>query len=223
MPTSKTSFVYFGALALLGACATSSTPPAGDAGGDSSSGDGGPSGGPVSGAQDAHCSGKASQPVRAASCHPEAGAADASAPGSDAGDDGGGAGEYGPTEFNAEGDDDDCKYHLAWTSTPIRQQTDVTFTVVITQKADNTPMRPLPGEGSGVYPVRAELFLNDTHPGPNTRQTAVETSTPGTYTVGPVRFDDAGQWTVRFHTHEMCEDAFEDSPHGHAAFFVQIP
>ena len=33
----------------------------------------------------------------------------------------------------------------------------------------------------------------------------------------------AGDWTVRFHFYENCNDAPEDSPHGHAAFFVHVP
>ena len=34
--------------------------------------------------------------------------------------------------FNAEGDDDDCKYHIIWTSTPVRENASVTFTVTLT-------------------------------------------------------------------------------------------
>jgi hypothetical protein len=175
----------------------------------------------VSGAADTHCTGDAgpiTQAVNAASCTPDAG-------GIDAGPDDGGAPMYGDTMFNAEGDDDDCKYHVKWTSSPIRQGSDVTFTVTVTTK-DGTPgpMRPLPGEGSnGLYPIRAEVYLNDTHPAPNTTQTSVETATQGTYTVGPIKFDASGKWTVRFHFHEMCADLLDDSPHGHAAFYVQLP
>jgi len=207
-------------LGLVAACSTSSSNGTPDAG---------PAGGPVAGAQDAHCAadGGISQSVSAASCHP----GDAGAPPDDAGDSGGGAAdagggiEYGDTEFNSEGDDDDCKYHVKWTATSIRQATDVTFTVTVTAKdAASSPMRPLPGEGSGgLFPVRLEVFLNDTHPAPNSTQSAQETSTQGTYTVGPIRFDASGQWTVRFHFHESCEDTLDDSPHGHAAFFVQVP
>jgi hypothetical protein len=46
---------------------------------------------------------------------------------------------------------------------------------------------------------------------------------PGTYSVGPVRFDQAGRWFVRFHFYETCSDAPEDSPHGHVAFWVDVP
>jgi hypothetical protein len=205
----------FSSLIATSACSTSSS--------GTSSGDAGPAGGPVTGAQDVHCSadGGTSQAVSAASCHP----GDAGAPADAGATDGGGGGvEYGATEFNAEGDDDDCKYHVKWTATPVRQGSDVTFTVTVTTKDGNAPMRPLPGEGTGgIYPVRAEVFLNDTHPAPNSTQSSAETSTQGTYTVGPIRFDASGQWTVRFHFHESCEDTLDDSPHGHAAFFVQVP
>ena len=48
------------------------------------------------------------------------------------------------------------------------------------------------------------------------------------YKVGPIRFDAAGNapghyWTVRFHLYEECNDSPEDSPHGHAAFYVSVP
>ena len=49
--------------------------------------------------------------------------------------------------------------------------------------------------------VEIEAFLDDTHPSLNVEQTSNET-TPGTYTVGPVRFDVSGKWTVRFHIHD---------------------
>jgi hypothetical protein len=65
------------------------------------------------------------------------------------------------------------------------------------------------------------VFLNDTHPAPNTDQKSTE-GPDGTYRVGPIRFDGKGQWTVRFHFHEDCDDS-ETSPHGHAAFFVSVP
>ena len=48
-----------------------------------------------------------------------------------------------------------------------------------------------------------------------------ETS-PGNYTIGPVKFDAAGNWNVRFHFHDECTDS-EESPHGHVAFFVKVP
>jgi hypothetical protein len=40
---------------------------------------------------------------------------------------------------------------------------------------------------------------------------------------GPVIFDAPGDWTLRFHLHEECDDTLDDSPHGHAAFHITVP
>ena len=160
---------------------------------------------------DTHCTGDAgaiAQVTRAASCSIDAGA-------DDAGAGGGGAGAgYGATMDNTQGDDDDCKYHLSWTASPICEGGGVMFTLVLTNKVDNSP-----AVGA---PIRAEVVLHDTHPAPDTQKTAVE-GPPGTYLVGPIKFDAPGQWTVRFHIHEECADLRADSPHGHAAFLVNVP
>jgi hypothetical protein len=176
----------------------------------------------VSGTQDSHCAGKPAQSTSQASCHPDAAAASDDAGQGDAGqgDAGGGGNDagadnpYGPTEYNAEGDDDDCKYHVKWASSPPLQNSDVTFQVTATRKSDSQP-------ATAAAP-RLEVYLNKTHPAPNTRATATETS-PGIYQVGPIRFDASGNWTVRFHLYEDCEDLLHDSPHGHAAFFMSVP
>ena len=162
----------------------------------------------VAGKADTHCSGMPAVVVDPSVCHAVANA--------DAGDDGGaggGGGDVGETNFNAEADDDDCKYHVKWTATTVAEKTDVTFFVTLTNKKDGSPVTGAP--------VRAEVFLNDTHPAPNTNQTSSETSS-GVYGVGPIQFDASGKWTVRFHFHEECNDS-PASPHGHAAFFVQVP
>jgi YtkA-like protein len=210
------------ALALLGAltgaaCSSSDTSSTGTTG---TGGHTGTPGGPVKGPADAHCT--KSQVTSEAACHPTAGTggnssttsagATTGAGGSTGA--GGDASEYGATLENAQGDDDDCKYHIAWTSTDIYQNTDVTFTVVATTKTDGKPVAT--GE------LDAEAFLNDTHPAPNS-DTKVTESPAGTYKIGPMRFDKAGKWTVRFHIHEECSDLTEDSPHGHVAFFVNVP
>ena len=139
--------------------------------------------------------------------------------GDDGGDDGGQplASDYGDTLYNAQGADDDCKYDVQWTASPIRQNTDVTFTVTVKRRADNGA----PETGGD---VTLEIFLTDTHPG-NTGN-AVSTESPagsGIYKVGPARFDMPGKWTVRFHFNELCSDEPKDSPHGHVAFFVTVP
>ena len=67
---------------------------------------------------------------------------------------------------------------------------------------------------------RAEIFFGDSRAAPETAP-AVET-TPGRYTIANARFLNSGRWTVRFHFHELCADTLDDSPHGHAAFFVDV-
>ncbi len=129
-------------------------------------------------------------------------------------DQGDGGSDYGDTLSNNEGDDDDCKYHVKWTSTPICENSDEYFTVTATTKADGRPLKD-------DAPVRLELRLGDTHPPPNTTQ-VVSPLGNGVFKVGPVRFDQAGQWLVRFHFYENYCDT-EDSPHGHAAFYLNVP
>jgi YtkA-like len=169
-----------------------------------SSGNSGPAGGAVVGTADTHCTlgdgGLVVQATSQASCM--SGGGDA------------GALDLGPTMFNAEGDDDDCKYHVKFSSTPVYEHTDVTFTVTATNKGDGGP-----ATGANIDP---EVFLSSTHPAPNSNVKTTE-SAPGTYQVGPIQFDLAGRWTVRFHLYENCEDVLPDSPHGHAAFYVDVP
>jgi hypothetical protein len=170
-----------------------------------SSGPSGPVGGPVAGAADTHCAladgGTRTQPTSQASC--------VLTPGGDAG-----VINYGATMFNSEADDDDCKYHLKWSATAIQENSNVTFTAVATNKGIGTP-------ATGAN-LDLEIFLNPTHPAPNTPVKTTE-SPPGTYQVGPVQFDAKGEWTVRFHLFETCADTAPDSPHGHVAFFVDVP
>jgi hypothetical protein len=163
------------------------------------------------------------QPPPAASAGADGGDADGAAgadagAAADAGGDDAGTGlvAFGPPLYGSGGVDDDCKYHVAWTSTPIRRNSDVTFTVTPTRLFD--PATPV-----SCADLVPDVTL-DTHLAPNTHPTATESSsTPRSYTLGPIRFDQAGRWTVRFHFYEYCGDATEDSPHGHIAFFVDVP
>ena len=164
--------------------------------------------GAVSGALDTHCGTKVVK-VDPAACT----ASTTSGLHTQHEEDDGSTDDYGATLYNAEGDDDECKFHVKWTSNAIAQNTDETFTLTATNKSDGTPVTGAP--------IRLEVFLNDTHPAPNTTQTSKETS-PGVYAAGPIKFDASGKWTVRFHFNEQCNDG-ETSPHGHAAFFVQVP
>jgi hypothetical protein len=78
-----------------------------------------------------------------------------------------------------------------------------------------------PATGADVTP---EVFLTEIHPAPNSNVTTKEVPAgSGTYQVGPIVFDAPGLWTVRFHFYEECSDEPEDSPHGHIAFFVDVP
>ena len=115
--------------------------------------------------------------------------------------------------FNPSGDDADCKYHVSFTVPPVTENADVTFTVTATKLADNQP-------ATGAN-TRAEVFLSDTHPAPNSGATTRETS-PGVYQIWPIHFDASGQGTTRFHFFESCVDS-ETSQHGHAAFFINVP
>ncbi len=206
------------ALATAGmlACKTEETSAAGgsDAGAAAEGGAGGS--GVVAGAKDAHCGAK-KQATTEAACHPDAGGGhshDTDAGHSHDTDAGAGGSEYGETNFNDEADDDECKYHAKWAASGVARDKDVAFTVTLTAKTSGAAVRGAP--------VRAEVFLDDTHPAPNTNQTSSETSTAGVYSVGPIRFDKPGRWTVRFHFFEECADGVE-SPHGHVAFFVEVP
>ena len=127
---------------------------------------------------------------------------------------------YAATMDNDHGGDDDCKYNVEWSSTPICQGQPVYFTVVVTHRVDGTPV-------TGAAP-RPDVVLACNHPipnGPDGKPTARAPSpeiTPGVYVVGPIMFDRAGKWVFRFHFFEDCLD-LPWSPHGHAAFYVNVP
>lgn len=174
-------------------------------------------GGPVTASSpDAHCTVNGvekKQETNESACQPPDGGLPPDT-GSDDADGGADVSDFGPTMNGSEGDDDDCKYHLKWTASCVEENQDVTFNVTVTKKIDGTPLtKALPD---------LEVFLTDTHAAPDTKQTPKETS-PGVYTAGPIRFDAPGKWTVRFHLREECVDLTDDSPHGHAAFYVNVP
>lgn len=191
----------------------------------------GSTGGAVVGPPDDHCAlpdgGQLIQPVTAAGC--------TSTIGPDGGDDGGGdSGDpcpgdmnaYGPVAYNTWGSDDDCKYDVSWQSTPVCQGQPVYFTVIVTKRTDGSPLLGVETGGTFVPAnPRPDVVLNCNHPIPNSpapRDPSPEL-TPGTYVVGPVVFDESGDWVFRFHFNEECLDIANDSPHGHAAFFVHVP
>jgi len=164
----------------------------------------GPAGGPATGAADTHCvapdGGQIVQDTSPSECHP----ADAGAQ----------APDYGETNYNTSAADDDCKYDVQFTVTAVRQDENATFVVKAISRADGSAV-------TGAN-ARAEIYLSSTHPAPNVGTSTVE-SPPGTYTISPVQFDAAGRWTTRFHFFESCADDTEESPHGHAAFYIDVP
>jgi hypothetical protein len=121
---------------------------------------------------------------------------------------------YGDTMYGTEADDDDCKYHVVYSTTPVCDPAGATFTVTVTKKVDE---KPLTGASAHV-----EAFLSDVHLSPTTNPHSTEQA-GGVYAIGPVKFDKPGKWTVRFHFFETCSDTPADSPHGHAAFFIDVP
>ncbi|HEY8089920.1 MAG TPA: hypothetical protein VIF09_18795, partial [Polyangiaceae bacterium] len=154
------------------------------------------------------------------------------------GDDGGGgttdAGDigncgdnaYGATMFNDWGADDDCKYDVSWQSTPICKGQPVYFTVLVTKRADNTPLLGVTTGGTFVPAnPRPDVVLACSHPIPNSPAPRDPTPSvaPGTYVIGPIVFDQSGKWVFRFHFNEECLDVSPESPHGHAAFYINVP
>jgi len=190
-------------------------------------------GGPVVGPTDAHCEGLTPVTVEPAACDtPEAepdGEGGASG-GDSTGESAGGSDcnlthddEYGATLPNAEGDDDDCKYHASWTSTPIRVGEDVTVTVTSTNLITGEGLQALPDGKQAL--TRIELYqpCDPSRFGPaQNNKPKFEQVAAGVYRVGPLRFDQSGRWVMRFHFYEQCLDG-EGSPHGHVAFFVDVP
>lgn len=159
-------------------------------------------GGPVTGAADSHCAGVPVVIVNPASCT-------ATPPV-------GGDAEESAVLYNAEGNDDDCKYHVSFTSTPVQLNKNVTFTVKVTSLDPATPNAPVTGADPSL-----EGTLGDLHALPNNGTVTAE-GAAGTYTIGPVKFDASGGWVTRFHLFEDCAD-IADSPHGHVAFYLYVP
>jgi hypothetical protein len=165
-------------------------------------------GGSVAGAQDNHCfddGGAEFLTVDPAMCTV------------DAGMDTGGGDDFGDTMFNTSGNDDDCKYAVSYSITGggICVGADTFFVVTLKDATTNSLV-------GGASAVRPEVFMTSSGAPVNTSaSTTTETST-GVYKIGPIKFTSAGNYTVRFHFYEDCTDT-PTSPHGHAAFFVNVP
>lgn len=120
------------------------------------------------------------------------------------------------TNTGNEADDDDCKFHVSFTNTCIRLNEPVTFTVKLETLSDGKP-------ATDADPSHPEIYMEEgNHPSPSNRISAKE-GPDGTYEIGPIVFDRSGRWVVRWHFFEDCSDVPEDSPHGHAAFYIDVP
>ena len=113
--------------------------------------------------------------------------------------------------------DDDCKYSVSFQNSCVALNTPVTFDVTLKRKADGSA-------ATGTDPNSPEVYLADdpSHISPSNNIKAPE-GPPGTYAIGPIVFDKSGRWVVRFHFFESCSDVPEDSPHGHVAFYIDVP
>jgi hypothetical protein len=196
-------------------CSSSSSPSvdASSTGGTGGGGDGATTdavvlpAGPVAGPADDHCAGGKVQEVDPAVC--QAGPPDAGA-------DDGGAEEPAPVRYNAAADDDDCKYHVSFTtSAAVALNTNVFFTAKATKKSDGTA-------ASWGSMDALEVVTADMTQAVDVKDPPVQ-SPVGTAKFGPVKFNRSGKWIVRFHIHEECTDNDEASQHGHVAFFVNVP
>ena len=166
-------------------------------------------GGPVEGAFDPRCEGRA-QPIDLAVCGAAPTLAPALRPLHTKHD----GGAYGNTQYNADGTDDDCKYRVQFTTTPVRRAAGVTFTVSLTAATSGKPV-------AGADPF-IEAYLDGEIAG--LAEQVTEENAPGQYTIGPVTFDRPGTWTVRFHFFGACEATGNAlAPVGHAAFYLRVP
>jgi hypothetical protein len=170
-------------------------------------------GGPIAGEADTHCEGSDGTPVNQSIGRCQQDGGEVAAAGA-----GGAADEAYVVRYGSSAADDDCKYDTSFTHDCIAQNTPVHFTVTLEKRAeDGAP-------ATGDDPNSPEIFLDadHSHISPSLGIKAPEVA-PGTYTIGPVIFDAPGRWVVRFHFFEECSDLPEDSPHGHVAFYIDVP
>jgi hypothetical protein len=122
-----------------------------------------------------------------------------------------------PVRSSNHAADDDCKYDVSFTNSCVEVNKPVTFMLTLSERASGNP-------AVGGKPSNPEVFLadNPSHISPSQNIKAPE-SPAGTYAVGPILFDRSGRWVVRFHYFETCSDVEEDSPHGHVAFYIDVP
>ncbi|HXK20136.1 MAG TPA: hypothetical protein VNG33_20130 [Polyangiaceae bacterium] len=134
---------------------------------------------------------------------------------------------YGDPLYNDAGDDDECKYHMSWTSTPVEKNKPFSVMVKATNLQTGAPLGNLPDQEPGTVALsRIEPFVpcDPVHLAPTSTledQRVTETG-PGEFSVSPLVFDESGRWEMRFHFYGDC---FNNSatPHAHIAFFVDVP
>lgn len=172
------------------------------------------SGGPVEdGAVDMHCIDDSGNPIvqTIGKCETDSdiGTAGAGGAGSD---------ETYDVHTTSSAQDDDCKYNVSFTVGCVEVDKPVTFAVKVEKRA--APGGPMTGDN----PNSPEVYLadNPSHISPSNKINAPE-GPPGTYKIGPIVFDESGRWVIRFHLNEECSDTPEDSPHGHVAFYIDVP
>jgi hypothetical protein len=119
--------------------------------------------------------------------------------------------------YSNAANDDDCKYSVSFQNSCVALNTPVTFTVNLKRKADGSA-------ATGADPNSPEIYMADdaSHISPSNNIKAPE-GPAGTYAIGPIVFDKSGRWVVRFHFFESCSDVPDDSPHGHVAFYIDVP
>jgi hypothetical protein len=170
-------------------------------------------GGPVAGSLDDHCVDSSGAPVTQTIgvC-----AADGSSMGTSMGGQTGGSEDFVVRYSNAAYDDD-CKYSVSFQNSCVALNTPVTFNVTLKRKADGSA-------ATGADPNSPEIYMADdaSHISPSNNIKAPE-APAGTYAIGPIVFDKSGRWVVRFHFFESCSDVPDDSPHGHVAFYIDVP
>lgn len=171
-------------------------------------------GGPVAGDADMHCVASDGSQIVQSIGKCETDAVDTGAAGAaGAADD-----ETYTVLYGNSGSDDDCKYDVSFTNSCIAENTPVTFNVTLDKRSESG------APATGDDPNSPEVFLESdpSHITPSLHIDAKETS-PGTYAIGPILFDAPGRWVVRFHFFENCSDVPDDSPHGHIAFYIDVP
>lgn len=138
--------------------------------------------------------------------------------------------EYGPTNYNTGANDDDCKYQVAWWSTPIQFNQQVWFFVQNNYTADGTPLTTNTLTGAPVAPNVIAEIEDDSGSGlppPNAGSAVTTEIQPGLFQIGPFLMNSPshlhGTWQVRFHFNENCINSWDSSPHGHAAFYFTVP